>query len=297
MKENKSQVGLIIAILFIAAIIAWVSYGIIKSSSKDANGNLQFGKNPVATMEVTYKDSEGNDKTGTIKMELDYKSAPNSVANFVNLANNGFYDGLTFHRIVSDFMIQGGDKNGDGTGSAKLSQLNKKIAEGSSDDYTYAIKGEFAANGVYNSLKFKKGVIGMARSDYSSYGLVKEGYDSGSTQFFIVTTDKESTLNSLNQQYAAFGNVIEGYDVVEAISKVEVKEAEQEGEEASTPVNAPIINSIKVDTFGAKYEIPETVNFDETMKTVQQYQNFYNQYLSSANQASTESTEEAEVTE
>ena len=295
MKENKSKAILIIAILAVTAIIAIVCYGAIK-------GN----KNPVATMEVSYVDSDGNEQTGTIKIELDPEVAPISVANFVNLANNGFYDGLTFHRIISDFMIQGGDINGNGTGSATLSKLDKSVIEGSSDDYTYSIKGEFAANGVNNSLKFGKGVIGMARSDYSNYGLTQEGYNSASSQFFIVTTDKESTLNSLNQYYAAFGKVIEGYDIVEAIANVEVAassddESSESSSEASTPVNAPIIKSVRVETYGAKYDIPETINFDEIQSTVTQYQNYYQQLMSSYTTSSesdveTEGTEEVETT-
>mgnify|MGYP004680504785 FL=1 len=240
--KDISKFILIIAILAIAAIIAWIFYGII-------NG----GKNPIATMEVSYVDNDGNTQTGTVKIELDPSVAPESVANFVNLANNGFYDNLTFHRIVSDFMIQGGSSDGTGSGSAKLSDLDKKIQANSSSDYTYSIKGEFANNNINNNLKFEKGVIGMARSDYSSYGLTEEWYNSGSSQFFIVTTDKKETLDSLNYNYASFGKVIEGYEVVEAISNVKVT-TEEGSSEASKPENAPVIKSIRVDTFGAKYK-------------------------------------------
>ena len=88
---------------------------------------------------------------GTIKVELYPDKAPETVANFINLANNGFYDNLTFHRIVSDFMIQGGSSDGTGSGSAKLSDLDKKIQANSSSDYTYSIKGEFANNNINNS--------------------------------------------------------------------------------------------------------------------------------------------------
>lgn len=280
MKDNKGQAGFIIAILIVAALIVAVCYGIIKSAGKDENGKVKLGKNPVATMEVSYKDSEGNDKTGTIKIELDNEAAPIAVANFVNLANNGFYNGLTFHRIISDFMIQGGDQNGDGTGNAKLSQLNKGIKEDSSDDYEYTIKGEFAANGVENTLKFEKGVIGMARGDYSYYGMTKEGYDSASSQFFIVTTDNASKLNSLNKYYTSFGKVIEGYDVVEAIANVKVTSTEN-GEE-SKPENAPVINSITVDTFGGTYDVPNTINSTETKQKLLQYQQMLSSYYSSA---------------
>ena len=278
--KDKSKFILIIAILAIAAIIAWIFYGII-------NG----GKNPIATMEVSYVDNEGNTQTGTVKIELDPSVAPESVANFVNLANNGFYDNLTFHRIVSDFMIQGGSSDGTGSGSAKLSDLDKKIQANSSSDYTYSIKGEFANNNINNNLKFEKGVIGMARSDYSSYGLTEEGYNSGSSQFFIVTTDKKETLDSLNYNYASFGKVIEGYEVVEAISNVKVT-TEEGSSEASKPENAPVITSIRVDTFGANYKIPETINYDTVLQTVQQYQNYYQQLFNNSNSSTSAETTE-----
>lgn len=278
--KDKSKVILIIAILAIAAIIAWIFYGII-------NG----GKNPIATMQVSYIDNDGNTQTGTVKIELDPKVAPESVANFVNLANNGYYDNLTFHRIVSDFMIQGGSGDGTGAGSAKLSDLDKKIQANSSSDYTYSIKGEFANNNINNNLKFEKGVIGMARSDYSSYGLTEEGYNSASSQFFIVTTDKKETLDSLNYNYASFGKVIEGYEIVEAISNVKVT-TEEGSSETSKPENAPVITSIRVDTFGANYKIPETINYDTVLQTVQQYQNYYQQLFNNSNSSTSVETTE-----
>lgn len=281
MRENRGKIILIVAILAVAAIIAYVCYGFIKGS-----------KNPVATIEVSYVDNEGNEQTGTIKVELYKDSAPISVANFINLANNGFYDGLTFHRVMSDFMIQGGDSEGTGSGSVKLSKLDKKVAENSSADYTYAIKGEFSKNGINNPIKFEKGVIAMARGDYSNYGLYQESYDSASSQFFIVTTENENKLDNLNGQYAPFGKVIEGYEVVEAISNIKV-EANESGEE-STPVSKPVIKSIKVDTHGVKYKVPETINFEETLKKVQSYSNYYQQLLNSYNtSATTESADES----
>ncbi len=294
MKENKSQIALIAAILVIAAIIAYVCYGIIKSSGKDEAGNIKFGKNPIATMDVKYTDKDGNEKTGTIKMELYPDVAPISVANFVGLANNGFYDGLTFHRIMSDFMIQGGDPEGDGSGTVKISKLDKSIEEGSSKDYSYSIKGEFAANGIYNSLKFQKGVVGMARADYSNMGYTEEGYNSGSSQFFIVTSDKDTTLSNLNQIYASFGKVIEGYDVVEEIANVEVTESDSG--EKSKPTNAPVITSVRVDTFGANYGVPETINYDEIKSKITQYQDYMNQIYSSSNvETGVDNSEEAPV--
>ena len=272
--KDKSKIVLIVCILAVAAIIAYVCYGITK-------GN----KNPVATLEVSYLDKDGNEKTGTIKMELYPQNAPNSAANFMTLANNGFYNGLTFHRIEKDFVIQGGDKNGDGSGSGKLSDLDKSVQEDSSSNYTYAIKGEFAANGIDNPIKFEKGIVGMARSDYSSYGLTEEGYNSGSTQFFIVTTEDKTKLNALNKLYAPFGKVIEGYEYVEEIATLYNKEEKTESittenSEGQKDENKVKIKSVTVDTFGAKYGLPKTENFESTLQTIQQYKNYYQQMLS-----------------
>ena len=181
--------------------------------------------------------------------------APETVTNFIKLANNGFYDGLTFHRVVKDFMIQGGDPNGDGTGNATL----RDLGEDSDDEYT--IPGEFIANGYNeNTLKHEKGIISMARGDYSSESttLLSEGYNSASCQFFITTTDQSMNLDGL---YAAFGKVIEGMDVVDKISEVEIQTSNDEESSTTstdTPVNPPVITSIRVDTFGIDYGIPET---------------------------------------
>lgn len=124
---------------------------------------------------------------GTIKLELDADVAPVTVANFAKLAGDGFYNGLTFHRIISGFMVQGGDPNGNGTG-------------GSSEK----IVGEFSENGHPNSISHVRGTISMARS---------QAYNSASSQFFIMQTD----MPSLDGQYAAFGHVTEGMDVVDAM--------------------------------------------------------------------------------
>lgn len=124
---------------------------------------------------------------GTIKLELDADTAPISVTNFIRLADDGFYDGLTFHRIISGFMIQGGDPKGNGTGGS---------------DHT--IKGEFSENGVENDISHVRGVISMARSNDP---------DSASSQFFIVHEDSLF----LDGNYAAFGHVTEGMDVVDKI--------------------------------------------------------------------------------
>lgn len=124
---------------------------------------------------------------GAIKLELDADVAPVTVANFAKLASEGFYDGLTFHRIIEGFMVQGGDPNGNGTGGS-----DEKIV------------GEFSDNGHPNSISHVRGTISMARS---------QAYNSASSQFFIMQADTPS----LDGQYAAFGHVTEGMDVVDAM--------------------------------------------------------------------------------
>lgn len=246
---------IILVILIIAAIggIAGVGYGYYLKGTR----NVQ---NPVATIEV--------EDYGTIKVELYPDMAPNTVANFITLANGGFYDNLTFHRIVKDFMIQGGDKSGDGTGSPSLSDI-KDVSE--NNDKEYAVKGEFIANDyTKNTLKFERGVIAMARSDYSSLSssLTTTGYNSAGSQFFIMQKDNMN----LNGLYAGFGKVIEGLEIVDKIAETEVKPAEDEKSEASTPVKAPVIKSIRVETYGVDYGEPETVNtFDYYTWLMQQY--------------------------
>lgn len=125
---------------------------------------------------------------GKLELELDADVAPITVTNFVNLVKKGFYNGLTFHRIVSGFMIQGGDPNGDGTGGSEET-----------------IKGEFKSNGVENTMSHKRGVISMARTQNDP--------DSASSQFFIVQADSDF----LDGDYAAFGKVTAGMDIVDKI--------------------------------------------------------------------------------
>lgn len=245
----------IIALILVIVIIAGLGYGYYKKATMEV-------KNPVATLEV--------ENFGVIKIELYPELAPETVANFTALANRGFYDGLTFHRIVKDFMIQGGDKQGTGQGSATIADLKD-----GGEETEYTIKGEFISNGVNkNKLKFEEGIIGMARSDYTSYSptLAEESYNSGSSQFFIIT----KATSSLNGYYTAFGKVIEGLDIVHKIEEVEVKVADNAQEsgntEVSTPVNPPKITSLKVETFGVDYGLPETLEpFDYTTWMYKQY--------------------------
>ena len=244
----------IIALTLVIALVAGVGYGYYRNATMEVT-------NPVATMEI--------ENYGTVKIELYPDLAPETVANFITLANRGFYDGLTFHRVVKDFMIQGGDPEGTGQGSAKISDLKD-----GGEDTAYSIKGEFVANGVNNTLKFEEGVIGMARNDYTSYSstLTEESYNSGSSQFFIMTADN----TSLNGYYTSFGKVIEGMDVIHNIENVEVKVADDSEEtgntEVSTPVNPVTITSIKVETNGVDYGLPETLTpFDYMSWMYQQY--------------------------
>lgn len=252
--KNLGKIIWIIALIATIVLIGVVGFGYYKKATFKS-------ENPIATMEV--------ENFGTIKMELYPDQAPEAVSNFITLANRGFYDGTKFHRIVKDFMIQTGSKDGDGTTGAKISDLKD---DGANKDYT--IKGEFLANGVTNTIKFGEGTLAMARADYTQYSssLKDESYNSGCSQFFIMT--KENT--NLNGYYAAFGKVIEGLDVVHKIEEVEVTVAEgqeeTEGAEVSTPVNPPKVTSIRVETFGIDYGLPKTLEpFDYTSWMYKQY--------------------------
>ena len=150
---------------------------------------------------------------GTIALELDADTAPVSVTNFVNLAKDGFYNGLTFHRIISGFMIQGGDPLGNGTGGS---------------DKT--IKGEFSDNGIENNISHVRGVISMARANDP---------DSASSQFFIVHEDS----NFLDGQYAAFGHVTEGMEIVDQICQ---DTPVQDGNGTVSADDQPVISSISI---------------------------------------------------
>lgn len=252
MKKVITRIFLILAIILVIAGITYVGYGIYKKLTLDI-------PNPVATIEI--KDY------GTIKVELYPEQAPNTVTNFIRLANRGFYNGTTFHRTVPDFVIQGGAKNGDGSSSPSLSDIMDNVEI----DEEYNIPGEFIANGFdKNNIKHEKGVISMARSDYSYYSssLVTEGYNSAGSQFFIMTEDN----TSLDGIYAAFGKVIEGMDVVEKVENVKVYyrsseldkddkvPTDEDGNQipSDTPIKQPVITSISVETYGVDYGIPET---------------------------------------
>ena len=217
-----------------------------KSDKKNNNENL---KKPIATMIMENGD--------VVKIELYPNKAPETVKNFISLANSGFYDGLTFHRVIPSFMAQGGDPAGNGTGGPG-----------------YTIKGEFKLNGVENNLSHDIGVVSMART---------EEYDTAGSQFFIVTDD-EYSKQSLDGQYAGFGKVIEGMEHVYTIVnskvirrdiddelklKIETEIATQKDVSDETyaeyyrqmmqfdrPINPPVIKSIRVNTVGVEYGEP-----------------------------------------
>ena len=258
MKKTK-KIICIIALILIIVILGGLCYGYYKKQTLNIS-------NPIVTMEV--------ENFGTIKIELYPDQAPETVSNFIKLANNGFYNGLKFHRVVKDFMIQGGDPSGDGTGSPKLSDLYNNDDENATDKYSdgtdakssdsYSITGEFVANGYdKNTLNLTEGTIAMARSDYSSYSptLATESYNSESSQFFIMTSNDHTNLSGY---YAGFGKVIEGMDVVKEIANVECKAQDSSDEnatstEVSTPVNDVKITSVSVETNGVDYGMPKTL--------------------------------------
>lgn len=168
--------------------------------------------NPIVTFEME------NGKV--IKAELYPEVAPNTVNNFISLVNKGYYDGLTFHRVIYGFMIQGGCPEGTGCGGPG-----------------YSIKGEFAMNGFKNDLLHTEGVLSMARSMLP---------DSAGSQFFIM----HKTSPHLDGQYAGFGKVIEGMDVVNEI-------AECDTDYADKPLDTQMMKKVTVDTFGVEYAEPE----------------------------------------
>lgn len=206
----------------IILLVSVLSLGLMIGCSKKSESEKEYTNKPIdppkelpiATIKV--KDY------GTIEAELYPHLAPNTVNNFIELANNKFYDGLIFHRVAKDFVIQGGDPEGSGTGGPG-----------------YSIKGEFADNGFKNDIKHEKGVLSMARSQQP---------DSAGSQFFIVTKDAKN----LDKKYAAFGKVIKGMDVVDKINNVPVDSKEK-------PKKNIVIESIRVDTKGVEYKPAEKI--------------------------------------
>ena len=171
-------------------------------------------KNPIVTITM--------ENGGVIKAELYPEVAPNTVNNFVDLVNRGFYDGLIFHRVIPGFMIQGGCPEGTGMGGPG-----------------YSIKGEFTSNGVKNDLKHSRGVLSMARAMHP---------DSAGSQFFIMVADAPH----LDGQYASFGKVIEGMEVADSIVK-------SKRDVYDRPYEDQVIKTMTVDTQGETFKEPEII--------------------------------------
>lgn len=211
-KSMKKIMGIVLTGIIAAALAAGCGAKKEETESKsdstaavESRSNAEESSGPI--IEIKVKDY------GDITVQLDPEHAPITVENFVKLAGDGFYDGLTFHRIIDGFMIQGGDPLGNGTGG--------------SDE---TIKGEFSKNGVDNPLSHTRGAISMARS---------QDMDSASSQFFIVQQDSKY----LDGEYAAFGYVTEGMEVVDQIcEKVQV----QDGNGTVLKEDQPVIESITV---------------------------------------------------
>ena len=227
MKRKKNI--LLICSIFIIGLFALIGCG---NSSTTEQGKENTEKTQEKSEQETKETKETNENLpivtmkikdyGTIELELYPEVAPNTVNNFISLANSGFYDGLTFHRVIKGFMIQGGDPDGIGTGGTG-----------------YSIVGEFTSNGFANSLKHTKGVISMARS---------KNPDSAGSQFFIMSAD----ASHLDGDYAAFGKVISGIEVVEKIENVKTDSNDK-------PEQDVVIESITVDTKGVEYKEPEKI--------------------------------------
>lgn len=218
--EKKQKKKIILgtsAVILLAAILGAVLWFAGKGRSDkepaDSPDTTEVLEEGTDNQDVSYSAEIAIQDYGTIKVALDKEAAPQTVENFVSLAKSGFYDGLTFHRIIDGFMMQGGDPNGDGTGGS---------------DQT--IPGEFTENGFENNLSHTRGAISMARS---------ADYNSASSQFFIVHQDS----TNLDGQYAVFGYVTEGMDIVDAICS----SAEPTDDNGTIPVEQqPVITSIRI---------------------------------------------------
>jgi len=207
---KKALIGVLLLALVAVGVIVYV-----KTTEPD------YSKVPCPTVTITMESGD------EIHLELYPDIAPNTVANFVELAQSGFYDGVIFHRVIPGFMIQGGDPEGTGMGGPG-----------------FTIKGEFTANGFNNSLSHTRGVISMARKG-SGAGGNNQGYDTAGSQFFIMHAD----YPSLNGQYAAFGRVTdeESMAVVNAIATTVTDSNDK-------PLNEWRIRTVAVDTHGYEYK-------------------------------------------
>ena len=215
--DKRNMIIGIVAVVLVAAVALFLILGGKDEPAQNTNPTTVTESAPSAANEIEAKATHNVtieiENYGTITAELYGEVAPITVENFVKLAGEGFYDGLTFHRIIDGFMIQGGDPRGNGTGGSNQN-----------------IKGEFKANGVDNPITHQRGVLSMARSS---------AYDSASSQFFIM----HQVSPWLDGQYAAFGCVLEGMDVVDAIC---ANTPVTDGNGTVAKANQPKITSIKV---------------------------------------------------
>lgn len=202
-------------VLFTVLIVILAACGKETAENEEQETTVNYAEkvteNPIVTITM-----ENDEK---IAIELEPKTAPNTVANFISLVEDGFYDGLIFHRVIPGFMIQGGDPDGTGMGGPD-----------------YAIKGEFTSNGFENTLTHERGVISMARS---------QDPDSAGSQFFIMTEQ----ATHLDGDYAAFGKVTEGMETVDEIVAAERAKNDK-------PLEDQKIKTVEVDTKGFEYPEP-----------------------------------------
>lgn len=215
--------GLFFMLSMLAIIVVLTGCGTAKDSEKTEGKTAKetqetkdyaskVKENPIVTITMS------NDEK--IVIELEPTVAPNTVANFIALVKDGFYDGLIFHRVIPDFMIQGGDPKGNGTGGPD-----------------YSIDGEFTSNGFENNMKHERGVISMARSDVPN---------SAGSQFFIMVKE----ASHLDGKYAAFGKVIAGMETVDAIVGAE-------RDATNKPLEDQQMKKVEVDTKGFDYPAPK----------------------------------------
>jgi len=215
-KRRIPWVVMLLVFVLSLAVILWLRSGNTDhdAASMEEGEDMLRKSNPLATIEM--------ENGAQIKVELDPVNAPNTVKNFIDLAEAGYYDGLTFHRVIPGFMIQGGCPEGTGRGGPG-----------------YAIRGEFSDNKHPNELTHERGVMSMARSRLP---------DSAGSQFFITVADTPH----LDGQYAAFGRVLEGMEEVDRIAAVPRDQGDK-------PLEAERIKQIRVELFGVGYDPPDKI--------------------------------------
>ena len=237
LKHTCKQIGLrALCVLLLLCMILPASVSCSKKAVDEDNFYAEYSdeKTNFVVLEVSFTNENGKKEKGKIVIQLFPDEAPITVANFQQLVADEFYDGLTFHRVVKGFMIQGGDPKGNGTGGS----ANK-------------IKGEFTSNGIQNNLSHLRGVVSMARSN---------SMNSASSQFFIMHEDNDQ----LDGSYAAFGKVIYGMETVDAITKTAVKY--NTSGEPSAPINPIVIKSARFVTVPAQYTTTAESVYTEAAK-------------------------------